>query len=338
MRKHQILFVDNICPDPYDNVTLATKPMGGTEATVVRIAEKLGSLGVSVTVSQHNREGSYTSPNGVQYVSYALTNPETATHVVNLRDPDIMASLKAQAPSAKHYLWAHDIITKDFLDMVGGPIEAKATLICVSQWHKTQAQEALRAIGAAGQLPVRYIYNPVDDELRPDDTKVNFNKFVFFSSPHKGLKETLDIFKILREYHLPEAELYIANPGYLDNMDTSEVQGVTNLGKLSHGEVIRHVREAVGVMHINYVFPETFGLVHAEAHAVGTPFLTHAHGAVREIFDHPSEVINCKDNKRVIDTLVAWAKGQRPKVRLQGHLRLASVIREWINLFNNNVY
>ena len=52
----RILFFDPACPSPYTAGDLNAPPgaLGGTEATVVRVAEKLGECH-DVIVAQHNR-------------------------------------------------------------------------------------------------------------------------------------------------------------------------------------------------------------------------------------------------------------------------------------------
>jgi glycosyltransferase involved in cell wall biosynthesis len=125
----------------------------------------------------------------------------------------------------------------------------------------------------------------------------------------------------------------VANPGYFPNHDTKEQRNVVNLGALPHPEVIAHVRSALCVLHLNAVFPETFGIVHAEANAVGTPFLSSRLGAVPETADHPSELIDVNDTKAVIDRLIAWKRG-RPKVRGNPMFRLNRIVKEWLDLFS----
>lgn len=50
----KIVFIDPKCPKPYDSEVLAARGLGGTEATVVRIARGL-SARHTVWVLQHNR-------------------------------------------------------------------------------------------------------------------------------------------------------------------------------------------------------------------------------------------------------------------------------------------
>jgi glycosyltransferase involved in cell wall biosynthesis len=192
------------------------------------------------------------------------------------------------------------------------------------------------AKGVKFETPIgsRVIYNPIDNDLTPDSTPVDKNKIVFFSSPHKGLKRTLEVFKNFANFpELADVKLYVANPGYFPDHELKDIPNVINLGSLSHPDVIREVRNALCVFHLNNVFPETFGLVHAESNAVGTPFLSARFGATAELADHPAEFIDVSDNKAIIDRIIQWKTVDRPRVRGGPQFRLKNVLRDWIEVF-----
>lgn len=331
----RVLFIDPTCPKPYDPHVLATEPLGGTEATVVRVAEGLAAKQISVTVTQHNRTEMWPYDKCLAfYTPFGTSNDYKPTHVIVLRAPGALYQARKQWPNAKLYMWCHDIF--------GGPgwaqgfqamVDTQAVPVLVSEWHKAQMYDCMRQLGLNLVIPSRRIYNPIDDSLVPDDTKYDVNKLVFFSSPHKGLDHTLKIFERFQDFEeLKDMKLYIANPGYFADHKT-EQKNVVNLGALSHPEVINHVRSALAVFHLNSVFPETFGLVHAEANAVATPFLSSRLGAVNETADHPGELIDVLDPKAVIDRIRDW-RGGRPKVRGNPNFRLSKLVREWVEFLS----
>jgi glycosyltransferase involved in cell wall biosynthesis len=329
-RTMQILFVDPCTPKPYDTRVLEQEALGGTEATVTRLAESLASRGHIVKVAQHCRS-EVSNTGSVLYAPFGHPDGFRPTHVIVLRAPAALRVAKKQFPSAKLYIWCHDIF--------GGPVwtdgfpalvETQTVPVVVSDWHKSQMYEAMRAINFRGVIPARRIYNPIADNLAPDDTPVDKSKLVFFSSPHKGLERTLQVFERFVDFpELADMKLYIANPGYFKDAETGGLRNVVNLGAVPHSEVIRHVRSSLAVFHLNNVFPETFGLVHAEANAVGTPFLSSRVGATPEVTDHPGELIDVSDTKAVIDRICAWRKYGRPKVRGSPNFKLSRITTEW---------
>lgn len=323
-----VLFIDEVCPFPYDANTIAERACGGTESSVIRVAEGLAATGLfSVYVEQHNSE--YPRRYGAMYCAPGIcSDPD---YVISLRSPETLRRAKERFPKARrHYAWNHDLMApataREFVS------QSDFTAIAVSNFHKTQIQQALYPQGYTGQFPVKVIYNPIDDSLAPDETPVDPNKLVFFSSPHKGLEYALEVFKNLRSFN-PRFNLFVANPGYLSDASCSS-DGVHILGSLRHSDALSHVRGALCVFYPNYIFPETFGLVFAEANSVGTPVLTHPIGSAREVLFHPSETMDCRNVRTVIDRVLAWHSGNRPKVKANPKFRLSNVIASWRKLLN----
>lgn len=335
----RILFVDPVAPKPYSPRVLKEEPLGGTEATVTRVAEALSGLGHQVRVTQKVRTES--EKYGAEYTPFGTNDDFKATHVVMLRAPLMLRTAVKQYPNAKLYLWCHDLFNpKDWVDGAQAIVDTQAIPIFVSDWHKTEFHQMLGSIQFKGGIPSKRIYNPIDLDLVPDTTPVDKDKLVFFSSPHKGLEHTLKVFECFRNFQeLKDTKLYIANPGYFQFKDIQglrpieSVKNVVTLGPLTHSDVIKHVRSALAVLHLNPVYPETFGLVHAEANAVGTPFLTSPFGANHEIIDHPQETLDVMDNKKVIDRIISWKLYGRPKVRANPNFRINKIAREWLEIF-----
>ena len=91
-----ILFFDPVCQQPYDTRTLRREAMGGTEASLTRIADALDAY-----VMQHNRSDSWGRYLPVQPL------PGVA-HVVLNRDSRALPRIRELFPGARVYLWLHD--------------------------------------------------------------------------------------------------------------------------------------------------------------------------------------------------------------------------------------
>lgn len=324
-----ILFLDYVAPKAYTGLTLDTEAMGGTEATVVRIAERLVSK-YNVVIEQAKRDVDE-EVNGVHYTrAYWDDDPKV---VITLRSPQLALIAKEKYPKAYHFLWLHDLATIEVAKLNQQLIEKRIHLLVVSEFHRSNVLDMMqRGPEMSGKLNLNVMYNPIDDGLKKDTTPVKANKVVYFSSPHKGLDWTLEVFDAF-QYHpeIADTKLFIANPGYF-TADISLPANVVNLGSVPHKDIIKHVRESLCVLHLNHVFPETFGLVYAEANAVGTPFITHNLGATNEVSDHPAQLLDTRNPKTVIDRVIAWRSGARPKVMANTDFYLSNIIRKWYSL------
>ncbi len=349
-----VLFFDPNCQTPYSRRTLNEAGLGGTEASVIRIAEALDAR-----VMQHNR----TEAEG-RYLPAAAARD--VRHLVILRDPRTVRRVCADFPGARPYLWVHDLLRPG--SKRGRRLEAAlpalaelgVTIVCVSDFQRRQVEAVLARVPAAKGVSAVTVYNPVDDALAPDGSPVDPTKLVFFSSPNKGLAFTLDAFRAARRA-MPELRLRVGSPGYkslrragIERVD-GRIAGVDWLGALPHAQILAEVRSALCVFYPNFVLPETFGLVLAEAKAVGTPVLTHRCGAAEEVLDDPrltlpierwmrpyehtanlglrSLLAPCAMRLGLFDVylrrLQAWRAGERPTTGPDPRFRLSAVAARW---------
>lgn len=327
-----ILFVDYRCPEPYDLDTLNTQGLGGTEATVIRIAEKLSEK-IPVVVAQHNRQK--ISRNSLVTYSPLLPSYLSARWhaIVVVRLPQVALELRSCFKDIPMWVWMHDFINLQHLQFTTLMADNKIGYIAVSDYHRNQLIEMCRIDPLLPQMPqIVRIYNPIDDQLAPDDTPVDPNRLVFISAPDKGLSQTLEGFKVLRECN-PLFELWITNPSYSRIPTISkDLSHVKYIGSVKHAENIRILRGALCLFSLNYVYPETFGLVLAEANAVGTPVLTHPLGAAQEVLSSDEQLINTHDLRAVIDCVMRWHGGDRLKVQGRKEFRLSTVAKQWEEL------
>lgn len=323
-----ILFYDENSPASYDYESFLQKSMGGVEATVIRIAEKLSEI-IPVVVAIKNRR-TISSTQNVHYMPitpYLLTLDWHA--VICLRSLSSAYEIRAANPKVPLWIWFHDFIKIDLFPHLHEMEKQHIGAIVISDYQQKQLTD-LFLLDPYFKNPPQFhkLYNPIDDALIPDKSVVDKFKLLFSSSPHKGLKETLEGFFKLHQID-PRFQLYVTNPGYF-RPKMAPQEGVTFL-TLTHQENIQLMRESLALFQLNSVYPETFGLVFAEASAVGTPSLTHPLGAVPEILGEEHQLIDTTDIDAVIEKILQW-NHERPKVRLDNKFRLSQVIQEWIKV------
>jgi len=345
-----ILFFDPACDRPYDSETLRCQAMGGTEATVVRIADALGAL-----VAQHNRasaSGRYVPPR---------RDPAITRVIVN-REARVLPMVRELYPNARIHLWLHDRVrprSKRARRLAADANilrELAVRVICVSDTQRHAVEAALRWMGVGDRVSACTVYNPVADDLQPDGSRIDDRKLVFLSSPNKGLKFTLDAFRAVRRA-IPDMRLIGGNPGYKMG-DAARLEGVEYLGAQPQQRIHAEVRTALCTFFPNFVIPETFGLVLAESKALGTPVLTHDCGAALEVLGDSAQVLPVTAAQRVYEGLLggcptawrrwparaadslglfdvyvehirAWRAGARPVTGPDPRFRLSTVTQRW---------
>jgi glycosyltransferase involved in cell wall biosynthesis len=321
----KILFIDPVCPKPYTVKSLETGRMGGTEATVIRVMKAL-SARYEVEAQQRGRENTAVYDG----ISYGPIGAESdATHIVVLRDAKVYREARELHPTAKHYLWLHDVVAGEYAEhLLTALAGVKSNVICVSQWHQANVFKSLYPLVVQGLLKFHTIYNPVAEYCVKSSLPYDPKKLIYFSSPHKGLNDVLELFRRLHK-HDPKFKLLVANPGYYeDKKDLPD--GVTALN-VPHKELMQEIATSLCVFYPQATFEETFGLVYAESNALGTPVLAHNLGAAPEILDNPKQMIPVTV-AAVLDTVQAWSNGERPTVGPYAAFSLPEVTKDWVKL------
>ncbi len=247
-----------------------TEGIGGVEWSYIMLADALSREGSKVLVlstfkgcERHvgDRSGS------VEYghISRAFESRLSCGALVVSRWSRVPAWIEAE----RVVFSEHDIPEQWMYDHQRPWLDKGASMVCVSPWLK-------REIGKLGDWERRVIapmmldecYEPVgEDEKRP-------TKFVYASAALKGLKQTLEVWDLIRE-HFPEtllAELYVGTNGYddpsLSDTKKMEALGVRALGRLTARQMIRELRSAAGLFYVN-AYTESFGMVPFAAMALG---------------------------------------------------------------------
>lgn len=345
----RILFYDGLTPFPYDAELMSSRGIGGTESTVVRVAEGLSSTH-EVVVAQRARTESVSPHAGLRYIPLGELYPfgsSAPDWVVVLRKPRHVPMLHARYPTASKILWIHNWQRAEAAIQRIGLARSNCVVITVSDAHRIATDRLINGVLARGigalasggrRIPVRRIYNPVDERLKPDSTPVDPNKLIFFSTANKGLNQVLSTFASIRE-SMPSLRLYVAgetleslqkNPRY--DKKLIKQSGVRLLGRLPQSDLFTHVREALCVFYPQSVHPETFGLVFAESNAMGTPVMACDLGSAREILGGPEQFVEADDLRTIRDKLLHWQSGNRPRVSLRSDFRISNVVEEWRRL------
>ncbi|MCB1353455.1 MAG: glycosyltransferase family 4 protein [Rhodobacteraceae bacterium] len=328
-----ITFVDVLAPRAYSGVRGELAGLGGTEATLVRIAESLAPR-IRATVRQSARQGPDALSGGVRYGGFDVRRPlpEAPGTIVVVNSWKIAPRLARLHPGARVIVWQHVFPGRHNRALAPSLRAAGVEVLCVSAAHA----DWLRGFLGTDAPAIGHIHNPIADDLQPDDTPRDRDLLLFASSPHKGLGQVFRRFEALKD-RLPSLRLAVADPGYLAWPTGPVPDGVIPLGRLEQPELIGWMRRALCLFYPQDHFAETFGLVIAEANAVGCPALLHRGlGANDEVASDPCQCIDTADPEAIAARIIQWreATGLRPLATARPEFRLSRVAEEWADLLH----
>ncbi len=328
-----ITFVDTLAPRAYSGAPGQLAGLGGTEATLVRIAESL-ALRIRVTVRQSARTGLDTLSGGVRYGRADVKRPlpEAPGVIVVINSWKIAPRLARLHPGARVIVWQHIFPGRHNRALGPALRDAGVEVLCVSAAHAAW----LRGFLGAHAPAIGHIHNPIADDLAPDDTPRDPDLLLFASSPHKGLDQVFRRFEALKD-RVPSLRLAVADPGYLSWPTGPVPGGVIPLGRLDQAGLIGRMRRALCLFYPQDHFAETFGLVIAEANAVGCPALLHRGlGANDEVASDPGQCIDTGDPESIAARIADWRDtvGQRPLATARPEFRLSHVADQWAALLH----
>ena len=346
-----LLFVDPKSWTPYDGASLHEQAEGGTEASLVTIVEGLAATH-RVVVEQLGRSEPYESSPTLRYLPMHAPRPfgdEPADVVVILRRIRFASAYRRRFANARLYVWIHNwqrpevILKRVVLARTG------CSLIAVSDALVRAGNRLINGLparllgafaGAGSRVAVHRIYNPVDDGLQVEPVAVDRDRMIFFSTPNKGIWQVLAAFDAVRRA-LPSMHLDIAGSSaeLLEHYAPGSTvkPGIRVLGRLPRQQVLGHVRTSLCVFYPQYEHPETFGLVFAEANAVGTPVIAHDFGAAREVLGDLEQLVDARDHEAVVARVARWRERGRPRVHGRDAFRASTVIGEWRHLLESPV-
>ncbi len=341
-----ILFADTSHPKPYDFNDLAAQAMGGTESSLLRTAKILNDHGHQVTIFQQQRDQNlkqhnihFIGPNDLKQPKSSQqdtnhTHKQQTDHVVVLRKFPQLINLKQHFPQAQFHLWIHTYKNWEYVLKRSIRFKPAWQLITNSHTHAKHCDKLLNK-GLLGRIynifkpkiNIKTCYNPIPVELTHyQPQKRDINKLLFLSAPNKGLNQVLKTFQQINR-HLKDLQLFIANPGYREDQP-KKIPNVHYLGALPAEQVKHHIATSLCVFYPQNSFAETFGLIYAEANALGTPVMAHEIGAAHEILHPNNGLINAEDNYQITKTLVKWQK-QLPAVSYRAEFDERAIYQQW---------
>lgn len=323
-------------------------PAGGSESSLLAVCEGLGARGHDVVVVQKGRRACQKQEaDGVRWVGDRGAGRfiRQADAVIVQRNPSAIWWVLLRRPRGKVFVWYHDRFDNtnaapgmlDRLRSLPRPVWfmflhqlASADAVAVSESHSEHLtsyyQPATKFL--LKKVKIWVIFNPVLPSAQKMEVEPVKNKLLFASAPHKGLDRVLENFAAVRE-KFPELELHLVGPRYAPPPGETAEEGVVSVGHLEREQFLIELASSWCLFYPADVLPETFGLVFAEAHMVGTPVLAHPFGSAVELLAE-SELVDAASAAAVVARVAAWRSEGRPVVQFDERFSLDSVTRSWV--------
>lgn len=319
-----IAFIDAGCAKPYTYDTLENGSLGGTEGSTIRLAEGFAKQGLSVCIVQRFDFMPSTSPAGVRYLPWRWFSMVRPKNVIHMRARTNWSFF----PDSKQFCWLHDVVTQEHNNISDWHTYVKqydVTLVAVSDWHVKNIATL------APSLKVHRIYSPVDElcYTHPKPNRIDLVQMVWMSSPHKGLADALRVFHRL-SIRNNDSQLVVFNPGYF-KAPTTQMRGVRYVAEARRSMMRQIISESLCLFYPTS-FEETFGLVAAEANALGTPVATYPIAALQESCGNQF----ARNEDDLLKMIEKWRYVERPVVKGQERFLFPPIFAEWAKLLNFN--
>lgn len=197
-----ICFVSKPLFEPWHPEIIKAKGSGGTESCIVETANRFAADGWRVAV--FGSPGAYrgTTVDGVEYwdTNKDFDVSEQWTVAVALRSPEFF---DADISAETKVLWMHDVTVGDVqVGPWGDRFDRFDLMLGVSKWHA----EHLRKVYNIAPERVGYVNNAIYPERFNVVAERDPFKFVYASSPDRGLDNLLEIWPAIKQNY-PEASL-----------------------------------------------------------------------------------------------------------------------------------
>jgi glycosyltransferase involved in cell wall biosynthesis len=265
----------------YSGETLRAASMGGTESSVVQLAEALARRGHEVAV--FNGMSSSSTEFGVQWWPISEAHKRGRGEIgIAVASPKAFKDLAFRTS----IYWLHNPL-KSWREIRRGSVlpllRTKPHFVLLGEYHKRHVPGWLPSCGR------QIIRHGIHEDFFRRDPAASAPppRAVFTSQPYRGLDWLLSLWPNVR-YKVPAAVFDVFAPKAhqaLANKELAAPEGVAFLGSISRPDLVRALR-GVRIQLIPGHSAETYCLAAAEAIAAGVPVVTLGIGALSERVSH----------------------------------------------------
>ncbi len=335
---------------------------GGSETAVAKVSAELSKRDHQAIVYAMDNQ----VWDGVLYRHHSKFNPEgnPCDLFISSRIPDLFS---ANIQALQKWLWVHDISC--FERLTPELAEQIDVVIALSHWHAEHLKRTYPWLdseivdmddqdktyddlwtpnvyeGECRKPPkIVIIGNGLDVERYKVKEKRIPYRFVWCSSPDRGLEELLNLWPLLKK-KLPKAELKIfygweyfdSSLGVPSQREFKErirvllnQDGVEWCGRVGQEELAREMMKSDAILYPPHSFRETYGIAFLEAQAAGSICFYRKNGALGETIGERGVPIEMNaTQEEIVDTVVKTLKDKLLCGKLRTEGRKYAMQRTW---------
>lgn len=305
----RVLFSPASCI-PFHAGTLNERPLGGTESSVIRLAESLQNRGHDVYVTTPFDNPNLSSPRYIPERSVWLLGDVDIRIVVR----DWKAALM-RIPTRLQFFWSGDAYDQPINVGIGDKRISSLfdKLLAVSDWQKETTAE----YSGFPKEKISILRNGIHLQNFRKPLKRNPKRLIYTSTPYRGLAHLVNLFPKIRS-EVPDAELIVCSgfEVYADNLGRADprmqkeweeirrrlqkIEGVTIKGNLKQDILAEELLQSSILAYPN-TFAETSCISILEAQAAGCVPVTTSLGALPETVAEAGVLITGKPGEEEYD-------------------------------------
>lgn len=266
---------------------------GGTEATLSLVSNWLADNGVSVGIVASGKNAGK-NEHGVEFLPLDRWLQECKLKIFMRRT---LISPLERDNCEQAYAWLHDFPQDPYT------VKAYAPRLCVSNFLLNHIQQNEK------ESKDKVFWNPVNPEIKQFKKDKREDYLVWTSAYQKGIGEAIGMYKQLYDMGMTRP-LKICVPEWSNRPfpfpEELKNYPIEFVGALPWRDCMELLSKSAGMFRPGF-FPETFGLVYAEANYLGVPVITFDVGAAREVLTENNLIIgentDIGDIKKYIDDI-----------------------------------
>jgi tetratricopeptide (TPR) repeat protein len=315
----------------------------GSELMAVKMATQLAKTGKYRVFVFGSFDKDQQNINGVEYIHHSLylqfCNKYHINYLVVSRDIDNIY----YAPSVDNvYLWVHDVLPHNS-DILQTHTEKFKKIMVLCKWHKNFVQDYYK-------LPDDMFYvtrNAIDEKrfVNRDLVQKTPFRFIYTSSPDRGLSEALNLFPSIKEKY-PQATFEIfCDRRFINGYDIEKIESMkdyVNLnGRVSQEQLSIELLKS-DVWFYPTIFDETYCISAVEAQAAGCLCVSISRGSLSEIIADRGVLVSDSNRKKLLPKMFEVLDNPDQKDKIVNRAKqwamkqtFESLTNDWIALFTS---